>query len=101
LLLQRRHRRAVDGKNCATVPGTTQAVAVNTINAKTNNTYYVDNATGAAGYSTTVDGLTVPLTCDVPVTPGKAVIVQIAVADTSGHVYDSAVALVDGRTWTD
>jgi len=91
----------VDGKNCATVPGTTQAVAVNTINAETNSKYYVDNAAGAAGYSTTMDGLTVPLTCDVPVTPGKAVTVQIAVADTSDHVYDSAVALVDGGIWTD
>lgn len=91
----------VDGKNCATVPGTTQAVAVNTVNPTTNSQYYIDNATGAAGYSTTMDGLTVPLTCDVPVTPGKAVTVQIAVADTSDGVYDSAVALVDGGIWTD
>jgi hypothetical protein len=48
-----------------------------------------------------MDGLTVPSTCDVPVTPGKAVTVQIAVADTSDHVFDSAVALVDGGIWTD
>ncbi|GAB7044015.1 MULTISPECIES: choice-of-anchor L domain-containing protein [Catenuloplanes] len=91
----------VDGKNCATVPGTTTPVSVNTINAQTNSAYYVDNAGGANGYSTSMDGLTVPLTCAVPVTPGKAVTVQIAVADTSDHAYDSAVALLDGGIWTD
>ena len=51
--------------------------------------------------STTMDGLTVPLTCSVPVTPGQPVTVQIAVADTSDHVLDSAVALVDGGIWAD
>lgn len=91
----------VNGKNCATVPGTSDPVAINTINDHTNTAYYVDNSTGAAGYSTSMDGLTVPLTCTVQVTPGQAVTVQIAVADTSDHVYDSAVALVDGGIWTD
>src|SRR5438270_890492 len=42
-----------------------------------------------------------PLTCTVPVTPGQQVTVQIAVADTSDHVYDSAVAALDGGIWTD
>ncbi|TCC51525.1 hypothetical protein E0H73_41145 [Kribbella pittospori] len=74
---------------------------MNTINDKTNSEYYVDNATGAAGYSTTMDGLTVPLTCSVPVTPGQAVTVKIAVADTSDYRYDSAIALVDSGIWTD
>jgi hypothetical protein len=48
-----------------------------------------------------MDGLTVPLTCSVPVTPGQPVVVKIGVADTSDPVYDSAVALVDGGIWTD
>ncbi|MGH3785058.1 MAG: choice-of-anchor L domain-containing protein [Pseudonocardiaceae bacterium] len=91
----------VNGINCATVPGSTDAVSVNTINENTNSAYYVDNSTGVAGYSTSMDGLTVPLTCSVPVTPGQAVTVQIVVADTSDHVYDSAVALIDGGIWTD
>lgn len=90
----------VNGKNCATVPGSTDPVSVNTINDKTNSAYYVDNSTGAAGYSTSMDGLTVPLTCSVPVTFGQPVTVQIAVADTSDHIYDSAVALLDGGIWT-
>jgi hypothetical protein len=91
----------VGGKNCAVVPGTDTPVAVNTVNAGSNSDYYVDNTDGAAGYSTSMDGLTVPLTCSVPVTPGQPVTVRIAVADTSDHVYDSAVALVDGGIWTD
>jgi hypothetical protein len=91
----------VDGKNCAFVPGTSIPVSINTINDHTNSAYYVDNSTGAAGYGTTMDGLTVPLTCSVPVTPGQPVTVRIAVADTSDHIYDSAVALVDGGIWTD
>ena len=91
----------VNGTNCATVPGTSDPVSVNTINAQTNSAYYVDNATGAAGYGTSMDGLTTPLTCSVPVTPGQPVTVTIAVADSSDQVYDSAVALVDGGIWTD
>jgi hypothetical protein len=91
----------VNGKNCATVPGSTDPVSVNTINDKTNSAYYVDNSTGAAGYSTSMDGLTIPLTCSVPVTFGQPVTVQIAVADTSDDAYDSAVALLDGGIWPD
>ena len=91
----------VDGKNCAFVPGTNVPVSVNTINYKTNSQYFVDNTTGANGYHTTMNGLTVPLTCSVPVTPGQQVTVRVAVADTSNGVYDSAVALVDGGIWTD
>ncbi len=91
----------VDGKNCATVPGTNTPVAINTINGGSNAAYYVDNANGAAGYSTSMDGLTVPLTCSVPVTPGEPVTVRIAVADSSDAVFDSAVALLDQGIWSD
>lgn len=89
------------GVNCATVPGTILPVAVNTVNAANNAGYYVDNATGAAGYATSMDGLTVPLACAVPVAPGQPVTVRIGVADSGDSLYDSAVALVDGRIWTD
>jgi len=91
----------VNGKNCAFVPGTTLPVSVNTINYKTNSQYFIDNTTGTNPYQTKMNGLTVPLTCSVPVTPGQQVTVRIAVADTSDGIYDSAVALVDGGIWTD
>jgi hypothetical protein len=91
----------VGGQPCAFVPGTSTPVSVNTINASTNAVYYVNNQTGAAGYSTSMDGLTVPLTCDATVTPGQPVDVKIAVADSSDSIYDSAVALVDQGIWSD
>lgn len=91
----------VDGEQCAFVPGTTAAVSVNTVNHQTNSGYYVDNTEGAAGYGTSMDGLTTPLTCSVPVTPGAPVTVDIRLADGSDHIYDSAVALLDGGIWAD
>lgn len=86
----------VDGQNCALVPGTQTPVSINTVNPGSNAQYYVDNTFGAAGYGTTMDGLTTPLVCSVPVTPGEPVVIKIAVADASDAVYDSAVALLDG-----
>lgn len=91
----------VNGKNCATVPGTTAPVSVNTINPGLNSKYYVDNTTGAAGYSTSMDGLTVPLDCSVPVKIGQPVTVKITVADASDAIYDSAVALLDKGIWSE
>jgi hypothetical protein len=92
----------VNGVNCATVPGTSSSpVSVNSVNAGTNSAYFVDNTTGASGYGTSMDGLTVPLECSVPVTPGVATTVQIKVADSSDRVYDSAVALLDKGIWAD
>jgi len=91
----------VNGVNCATVPGTNIPVSINTVNDHTNSAYYVDNSTGAAGYATSMDGLTVPLTCSVPVSPGVPVTVKIAVADSSDGIYDSAVALLDKGIYSD
>jgi chitodextrinase len=91
----------VNGVNCATVPGTTTPVSVNTVNMQQNAQYFVDNTTGAAGYSTSMDGLTVPLECKVPVQIGKPVTVKITVADASDQIYDSAVALLDQGIWAD
>jgi hypothetical protein len=91
----------VDGQNCALVPGTLTPVSVNTINPGANSQYFVDNASGAAGYGTTMDGLTTPLVCSVPVTPGEHVVIKVAVADASDSIYDSAVALLDGGIWSE
>ncbi|MBG0738000.1 S-layer homology domain-containing protein [Paeniglutamicibacter antarcticus] len=91
----------VNGTNCALVPGTSLPVAVNNVNDHFNSKYYIDNSAGASGYSTAMDGLTVPITCSVPVTPGTPLTVRIAVADTSDGVLDSAVALLNGGIWSD
>lgn len=107
----------VDGQNCALVGG--QPVSVNTINQNVNSDKYVPNGDGsvppeedgpnvpmaqaqrAASGTTSMDGWTVPLQCDVTVTPGKAVSVEVAVADSSDAVFDSAVALLDRGIWAD
>jgi len=91
----------VNGHNCATVPGTGEPVSVNTINADSHPDLWVDNAEGAAGYGTSMDGLTRPLTCTTNVTPGQPVTVRIAVADSSDEDVDSAVALLDRGIWAD
>ena len=91
----------IGGQNCARVPGTQEAVSINTINQFRNSALYVDNSQGASGYGTSMDGLTRPLTCSVPVTPGVPVTVRIVVADASDSAYDSAVALVDGGIFSE
>ena len=82
----------VDGVNCAVAPGTTTPVSVNTINQTTNSSWYIDNASGAAGYATTFDGLTRPLTCDVPVTPWAAGEDRSGCPDEKDASWDSTVA---------
>lgn len=91
----------VNGQNCALVPGTSLPVSVDNVNDHTNAQYYIDNSVGASGYQTSMDGLTVPITCNAAVVPGQPVHVEIAVADVGDHVYDSAVALLDGGIWAD
>lgn len=91
----------VDGQNCALVPGTSTPVSINTINHLQNSQYYVDNSSGASGYGTTMDGLTVPLECRVAVQPGEQVTVEVAVADASDQSFDSAIALLDGGIYSE
>lgn len=91
----------IDGQNCALIPGTQTPVSINTVNAGSNAEFYVDNTLGAAGYGTTMDGRTTPLTCNMSVTPGEPITIKVAVADASDHIYDSAVALVDGGIWSE
>lgn len=88
----------VDGENCATVPGTDERVSVNSINADENAQYFVDN--GAGAQPTTMDGLTVPLTCSVPVVPGEQVSVRVFVQDFLDRS-DTAIAIPDGGIWSD
>jgi hypothetical protein len=91
----------VNGQNCALVPGTDLPVSVNAVNDLRNADYYIDNQAGGNGYNSAMDGMTVPLTCSVPVQPDVPLRVEIAVADTADRSYDSAVALLDGGIWSD
>ncbi|HVA60747.1 MAG TPA: FGLLP motif-containing membrane protein [Mycobacteriales bacterium] len=86
-------------ENCATIPGTTSPVSINTVNAGTNAGYFRDNpatqdATSglySSPYDVGLNGLTTVLTCTAPVTPGVSNHLKLAIADTSDGQYDSAV----------
>lgn len=86
----------VNGVNCATVAG--EPVSVNTVNSATNSELYIAND---GTKPTSMNGYTVPMQCDVPVTPGVPATVQVAVADTSDGSYDSAVGLLEQGIWSD
>jgi hypothetical protein len=83
----------VNGTNCALVPGTATPVSVNGINHLTNSDLYIDNSSGASGLNTVFDGVTVTLTCTMPVTPGVPVDIVFGIADASDGILDSAIAL--------
>jgi hypothetical protein len=83
----------VDGVQCANVPNTNERVSVDNVNSGRHAEYFVDNEPlPATGYQTAFDGL-VPLTCTVPVTPGKEVTIEMAIADVTDGWLDSAIAI--------
>lgn len=91
----------INGNNCALVPGTTEPVAVNTINNGNDQEggdptphhpeLFRDNVRPAPSIQSQLDGLTSMLTCTATVTPGVANHMRLAIADASDPIYDSAV----------
>jgi hypothetical protein len=102
----------INTNNIALVPGTTQAVSVNTINggysprtqqiSPSNQQYYVDNhdpffsavppyAAPAPEFNVQYDGMTVLLTAQIQIQAGVTNHVKIAIADYGDDQYDSAV----------
>jgi putative cell wall-binding protein len=82
----------VNDQNCAVVGG--QAVSVDTVNAQRNAESFRANDPDGSGTSpidVELDGLTVPLRCEAPITPGAANRLRLAIADTGDEIYDSAV----------
>ncbi len=93
----------VNGQNCATVPGTSDPVSVNTVNggnpfgtAATNPDLYRNNSIddpGPPGIDTEMDGLTTVFTCSATVNANEVNTMKLAIADTSDDVLDTAVFL--------
>lgn len=75
-------------QNFALIPGTSQPVAINTVNDTLNADYFVNNE---GGTTVQYDGFTTLLTSFVPVSPGENYHVKIAIADASDGVWDSGV----------
>ncbi|MFP5219553.1 MAG: choice-of-anchor L domain-containing protein [Actinomycetes bacterium] len=94
----------VNGRNCALVPATTDAVAVDTVNGgnednetpPANPHLFMDNEPNGADdhqLDTQLDGLTTVLSCASAVVPGEVNTMRLAIADAGDGVLDSAVFL--------
>ena len=81
----------INGVNVARLPGTTTAVAINTVNNNINPQYYRDNELPNATIDTEMDGLTVQLSVNASVQPGATNHLKLAIADVSDARYDSNV----------
>jgi Ig-like domain CHU_C associated len=86
----------VDGTNIALVPGSSDPVAVNTINFKKNAGLYKDNPANSGNFGTSFDGFTVQLTAVATVSAGTPHHIRLAIADATDTVLDSAVFLAKG-----
>jgi hypothetical protein len=60
---------------------------------------YIDNASGA--YATEMDGFTVTLSMDIPVTPGVAQTLLIGIADVGDATYDSSLVIASNTSAID
>jgi len=89
----------VNGQNCALLPGTSDAVSINNVNAGKNAAFYRNNSPGP--FDTQLDGLTVILNCPAPVTPNQINHLKLAIADRGDSSYDSDVFLQAGSVTTD
>lgn len=76
--------------NTAMIPGTSDPVAINNVNAGMNSSFFVDYAT-MNGQHTTLDGLTTILPTSFTGVAGTTYHVKIAVADVFDTVFDSGV----------
>ena len=81
----------VNGVNCALTPGTTNPIAINTVNQNLNSLFFVPNE--PATYDTEFDGFTVVLTCRAAVNPGVPNTLRLVIADASDGIFDSGVFL--------
>ncbi len=91
----------VDGTNIALVPGTSDAITVNTINNTANSGYYVNNVANesgipVAGRDTSFDGMTTVITAQSLGLGSGEHTMKFAVADTSDGLLDAGVFLQAG-----
>jgi hypothetical protein len=84
----------VNGTNCALVGEPAVPVSIDTINANSNSSLFINNdASVDPQLDTEMDGLTVVLTCAASVTAGETNHMKLAIADASDSQFDSAVFL--------
>lgn len=89
----------VNGTNCATVPGSSTPVSIDTINSTVNSNLYRDNSflnPPSNPINIESDGMTVEMVCAATVTPNQINHLKLAIADTSDQVLDSIVMIKAG-----
>lgn len=92
----------VNGSNQAVIPGTTEAVSINNVNELDNSEYYVNNSPWEGTIDSDslrdieYDGMTTVLPLQATLNPGEVNTMEVAIADTGDHIYDSAVFLEKG-----
>lgn len=81
-------------ENIAVIPGTSIPIAINNVNAITNQAYYVNNVGGAA-YGTAIqyDGTTVVMQAVTEVQCGQQYHIKLALCNVQDQVWDSGVFL--------
>lgn len=86
----------INGVNCAKAGG--DAVSINTVNNDSHPELYLNNALDSRSevINTEMDGLTVVLTCQAPVTPGQTNHIKLVIADSTDRILDSNVFLQAG-----
>ena len=77
-------------QNIAMIPGTTQAVSINNVNAISNSNFYVDNA---GGQEIEFDAYTTEMIATANVSPNETYQVKIVIADASDAIFDSGIFL--------
>lgn len=92
---------SLNAENIAVVPGTTTPVSIDNVNAITNQTYYVDNAGGAAfGNAVEYDGATVGLTAVSDLVCGDTFHIKLGITNVLDDGWDSGVFLEAGSFTT-
>lgn len=76
--------------NIATLPDNSTIVSIDNVNASTNSTYYVNNASGAST-SIKLDAFTTVLTREIVVEPCQTYHFKLGIADAGDGIYDSGV----------
>lgn len=75
-------------QNIALIPTTTDPISIQTINANTNSSYYIDNSNGT---SIQFDAFTKVIEINATVQPCKSYTLKFAIADVKDFIYDSGI----------
>lgn len=84
----------LDGENIALIPGQSEPVSINSLNAGSNSQFFVNNEGPEPRFASAFDGFTTVLEANTgTLTPGQVYRLRLGVVDVSDSAFDSAVLL--------